>query len=1061
MAPKPDPNQPSLPLASAAPGPLRTVTTAYGAPATAVLSEEIRAAQQGNPLAPVTVVIPSNRAGLAARRALGAAGGLANVAFLTPFALADQLGAARAARLGSEHLTEPILLAAIRVELRAQDGFFAPVATHAGTERALARRYAELSRARPETVERIRRAGSPRAQALVELFERVRTRLAPYSDEDAIATHAQAALEAGDPSVAGLGTVIVHLPQPPTPALGDLVAAVVQSRPGVLIVGLTGDTTADAAVREVATRFGGELPAISDSVVAPTGTEIITASDVDEEVRAVIRRLLALAEAGVPFDRMAVLSPAVEPYARTIDAQLTAAGIAHNGPAVRILADTMAGRVLDRIVALVGAKFARDELVALFASTPVRTPDGKAVPIDRWDRISRRAGVVDGDDWERRLADHARELDERAVDRDATGVRGSVGLRQEAAAARALAAYVANVRAHVDDLERASGWADRAALARAAVLDLLGGPDHGDTWPATEYEALDAVLDALERCAGLDAIEPNPAFATFAGAVTMQLRVAANPVGRYGNGVLCASIGTSVGLDLDAVFVVGVAEGLMPRARREDALLADADRAVAIEGELTTRDHAIADQRRAYLTALAAGAVHRVLSYARGDLRSSRERLPSRYLLESASALAGARVFASEFAALDTRAGVDVVPSFAAGISRAETAANLVERDLGTLAGYVAAGGDVLAHPLVAASPAAAGVEAIRGRASTSLTRWDGNVGAVADRVPSPATGTVVSATRLERWSTCPFRYFLADVLRIPVEDEPERLLELSPLDRGTLVHAVLEQLVSEELARPDAERIPVGQPWPSTAVDRARELVDEFAADAEARGLTGKAVLWSLHREEIETDVETFLMADNVFRTEQGAIPESVEFPFGFDDAPAVEITTPNGAAVRFRGRADRIDVLPDGTRVVLDYKTGRKPRPPDGCEEDPVWAGARLQLPLYAEAARQCLGVESVDAAYWYISQRGGFVRDEISLDDATTERFREVVGQIVSGIDGGIFPAAPGEPSWLHNTDANCAYCDFDALCPVDRGAQYDAKEDAPEFEAFHELMPEVEA
>ena len=130
-----------------------------------------------------------------------------------------------------------------------------------------------------------------------------------------------------------------------------------------------------------------------------------------------------------------------------------------------------------------------------------------------------------------------------------------------------------------------------------------------------------------------------------------------------------------------------------------------------------------------------------------------------------------------------------------------------------------------------------------------------------------------------------------------------------------------------------------------------------------------------------------------------------------------------------------------------------------PDGCDDDPVWAGARLQLPLYAEAARQVLGVESVEAAYWYVSQRGGFVRDQIQLDDETAARFREVVGQIVAGIDRGIFPAAPGEPSYIHGTEANCAYCDFDALCPADRGAQYDAKADAPEFRVFHDLMPEV--
>ena len=219
--------------------------------------------------------------------------------------------------------------------------------------------------------------------------------------------------------------------------------------------------------------------------------------------------------------------------------------------------------------------------------------------------------------------------------------------------------------------------------------------------------------------------------------------------------------------------------------------------------------------------------------------------------------------------------------------------------------------------------------------------------------VPSPATGEVVSATRLEGWSTCPFRYFLASVLRIPVEEEPERLLELSPLERGTLVHAVLEKFVAEELARPESERAPAGAPWPPESMLRMQEIVADLAADAEARGLTGKAVLWLLHREEIESEVMQFLLVDSEWRMYDGAVPESVEFPFGFEGTAAVEITVPSGAVVRFRGRADRIDRRPDGTRVVLDYKTGRQPAVPEGMEGDPVWAGGRLQLPLYAEAS------------------------------------------------------------------------------------------------------------
>src|SRR5206468_571325 len=98
---------------------------------------------------------------------------------------------------------------------------------------------------------------------------------------------------------------------------------------------------------------------------------------------------------------------------------------------------------------------------------------------------------------------------------------------------------------------------------------------------------------------------------------------------------------------------------------REDALLADTDRALAADGELPTRASSACDQRRAYLAALAGGGTYRIVSAPRGDLRTGRERAPSRYLLETASALGGARVFGSDFARLTMADGLDAVPSFA------------------------------------------------------------------------------------------------------------------------------------------------------------------------------------------------------------------------------------------------------------------------------------------------------------------------------------------------------------------------------------------------------------
>ena len=92
---------------------------AYGRPASDALARAVEGAKTAGPLAPVTVIVPSNFAGLTARRLLGSGElglrGIANVAFLTPFRLAELLSADQL--LGTLPLTSPVLGAAIRAVL--------------------------------------------------------------------------------------------------------------------------------------------------------------------------------------------------------------------------------------------------------------------------------------------------------------------------------------------------------------------------------------------------------------------------------------------------------------------------------------------------------------------------------------------------------------------------------------------------------------------------------------------------------------------------------------------------------------------------------------------------------------------------------------------------------------------------------------------------------------------------------------------------------------------------------------------------------------------------------
>ncbi|MEO7429486.1 MAG: hypothetical protein ABIY48_08905, partial [Acidimicrobiales bacterium] len=105
---------------------LRTVWTGYGPEAAVALRDSVALAKAGEPLAPVTVVVPSNHVGVASRRLLasgslgpvaGAGIGLAAVTFLTTYRLAELLGASPLAATGRRPVSTPVLAAAMRAEL--------------------------------------------------------------------------------------------------------------------------------------------------------------------------------------------------------------------------------------------------------------------------------------------------------------------------------------------------------------------------------------------------------------------------------------------------------------------------------------------------------------------------------------------------------------------------------------------------------------------------------------------------------------------------------------------------------------------------------------------------------------------------------------------------------------------------------------------------------------------------------------------------------------------------------------------------------------------------------
>ncbi|MFK8022952.1 MAG: PD-(D/E)XK nuclease family protein [Ilumatobacter sp.] len=1024
----------------------------YGRPASEALAASVAAAKGGDPLSPVTVIVSSNFVGLSARRLLACElgsqsdegpVGIANISFVTPFRLAEQVGAELL--LDRRPITNPVLGAAVRRVLATDPGPFGPVRQHEATEEALAALFAELSNVDEQGIEAILEEGSTAAELAIRYHRAISAELDGFHTERDLALESAEHPELGA-RLASLGHLIWYLPAPVSPALAVFLGRVLRAAASAtVIVGATGSEEADEPVWRTCAEVG-VAPAPHDTIESPSGDRIVSVTDAAEEVREVCARVLAAVEHGVRPDRIAVFYPTPSPYLRVLEQQFEASGLVANGPDPRRLTESVAGRTLLAALELDAERWRRDRVMALLSGGPVRAGDGFARP-SVWDSLTRRAGVVaELGDWRTKLAlfraGAQSRLDEVAPSDDADGWRRG-RLIDEVSDTRQLESFIDGLVTGVRAVTAASGWRARCEAATELLHLLLGREHLHTTWPDRERDAFAGVEAALVRLATLDEIEPEAGAATFVRALRAELDVARGRRGRFGSGVLYGPISAAVGHDLDEVFILGAVEGLLPAQQRDDAMLPDRLRRASLD-QLEMRGARLAHQQRAYLAALAAAPEgHRTITFARGSLRSSRSALPSRWLLDTASALVGRTVHATEFAELG-EPFVEEVSSFSSGIvasARSSASTSVDERDLAMLATAV----DVPSHPLAAV--VAAGLDTHRKRRSSEFTEFDGNLAGVEGLLDERP----MSPSRLETWAACGFRYFLRYVLGVTDRDDPEHLDDISALDRGSLIHGVLERFIDEAIEQGPPNP---GVPWSAEHRERLHQIADEESADYEATGRTGRAVHWRLQRDVLAELLDQFLVDDNEFRSANGATPHAVELDLGVRTGAPVDFALPNGRVVSMRGQADRVDVSDHGV-IVSDYKSGKQ-RKLEELPNDPFVAGRTLQLAMYSEGAMRETAKSTASAAYWLV-ERPGVGRLGYRWSDDLRQRFDELLVAITDGIADGVFAAVPGEWDLYRQTNEECAFCEYDPVCPRERGEHAELKSAAPELAVRVALSP----
>jgi ATP-dependent helicase/DNAse subunit B len=252
-----------------------------------------------------------------------------------------------------------------------------------------------------------------------------------------------------------------------------------------------------------------------------------------------------------------------------------------------------------------------------------------------------------------------------------------------------------------------------------------------------------------------------------------------------------------------------------------------------------------------------------------------------------------------------------------------------------------------------------------------------------------------VSPSGLEAFLQCPFQYFTQRLMRLQTAPlRPEE--RLSFLEQGNIAHEVLAE-------------------WWREPRDVAPLFEEVFARHLDAAHIPN-----GYHTERLRN-----AMLDDLKRFTGGdAWPRA-----GFQSQTEVKFELPLAEGLEIRGRIDRLDVAPDGSAFVLDYKYSAAQRVKDKLKDENL-----MQAPLYMLAAEH---LNARPAGMFYVGLKGGIEyagwsddrrMDSLALPEKWLDSARERTLRVVEEIRRGRVEIVPADRD-------SCRFCDARDVCRIE--------------------------
>ncbi len=234
------------------------------------------------------------------------------------------------------------------------------------------------------------------------------------------------------------------------------------------------------------------------------------------------------------------------------------------------------------------------------------------------------------------------------------------------------------------------------------------------------------------------------------------------------------------------------------------------------------------------------------------------------------------------------------------------------------------------------------------------------------------------SVSRLEKYAECPFSYFIQYGLKA----KDRKIYEFSAPDLGSFMHDILDGFTKRVKGE--------GISWSELDLNKCKIIVDELVKnklEEEQDSIlnSSKKFKYFTNRFKKVITRSVSIIAEQMKRGEFEIF--SNEYVFGsLGDGAPIKLNLPSGEEVFLTGRVDRIDTLTldNNTYVrVIDYKSGAKT-----FDLNELYYGIQIQLLVYLDAilknSQYIMKKQAIPGAILYFKIDDPIIKSKIELED-----------------------------------------------------------------------------